>query len=126
MCNMGSMPMAFLIDIPFTRRLYLTVMWMVYALTIPGQLFRGTLFFNPVTYASIFFPAGGRRAATSGRLQYNGGTGFYLTSSLGNQWIDPDANYSFRNVWQMELSNFPGALSAVPGFGVSLRCVVDE
>ena len=88
--------------------------------------FRGTLFFNPVTYASIFFPAGGRRAATSGRLQYNGGTGFYLTSSLGNQWIDPDANYSFRNVWQMELSNFPGALSAVPGFGVSLRCVVDE
>lgn len=88
--------------------------------------FKGTLFFNPVTNASIFFPAAGRRQASDGKLQFNGGTGYYLTASLGNQWIDPSVNYSFKNVWQMEFTNFPAALSAVPGFGVSLRCVVDE
>jgi len=87
--------------------------------------FRGILFYNPDTFASIFFPAAGRRDAGTGRLQYSGGTGFYLSSSLGNQWKVGNEE-SFKNVWQLELSNNPAAISAVPGFASALRCIVDE
>lgn len=87
--------------------------------------FRGNLFYNPITFASLFLPAAGRRDAAEGGYQYGGGTGFYLTSSLGNQWKN-DKGVSFKNIWQMELSYHPAAISAVPNFASSVRCVVDE
>lgn len=84
--------------------------------------FRGLLFYNPNTFASIFFPAAGRRDAGDGRLQHNGGTGYYLSSSLGNKWEEN----SPKNIWQLEFSNHPAPLSAVPNFASSVRCIVNE
>ncbi|NDV59191.1 hypothetical protein D0T85_13890 [Bacteroides sp. 519] len=96
--------------------------------------FKGTLFYNPSTYSSVFFPSAGRRDATEstrGKLQYSGGTGFYYSSSLGNQWDtedpeNPGITFRFKNVWQLELSYTPAAISAVPNFASSIRCVADN
>ena len=49
----------------------------------PTVAYGGALFFNPITNASLFFPVGGYRYNTNGKLEYPGLKGYYLTS--GNQ-----------------------------------------
>lgn len=49
-----------------------------------GQIaYIGRLFFNPYTNASLFFPAGGNRAANTGQLTGDGTNGIYWTTSTG-------------------------------------------
>lgn len=85
--------------------------------------YKGTLFFNPDTYASIFFPNSGRRDSHLGYLQYRGASGYYISASLGNQWTPENEDHDFTTFWQIELSYEPAPVSAVLNFASSMRCV---
>lgn len=87
--------------------------------------YNGVLFFNPDTYASVFFPNAGRRDASKGYLQYRGASGYYITASLGNQWIPENEIHTFTTAWQIELEFKPAPVSATISFGASMRCVKD-
>lgn len=88
--------------------------------------YTGTLCFNPVTYASVFFPNAGRRDSQKGTLQWRGSSGYYSTASLGNQWIPENEKDKFLTFWDMELTYRPAPVSAVLTFGTSMRCVKVE
>lgn len=94
-----------------------------------GIAFRGNLFFNETTKASVFFPGAGRRHNERGRFQYRN-KGYYLTSSVANGYSNPSGSSNiYNNIWTMELgalgtSTYP--ISALQTFGMSLRCIVDD
>lgn len=92
--------------------------------------YQGMLFFNPDTYASVFFPSSGRLNNTSGDLQGIGSTGYYWSSSIGPPYTNPaleDEN-SKRTIkyggWSFEVNyNAISFRTAYQGFAQSIRCV---
>jgi hypothetical protein len=87
--------------------------------------FRGVVFFNPRTYASVFFPASGRRDGGTGRLQFRGATAYYYASTRGNQWYPEGegSEYLNRLVWMFEFNDYPAPVSQQAGHATSIRCV---
>ncbi len=95
--------------------------------------FRGTLFHNKDTQASLFFPAAGRRAAesqgvTNGRLEFRASAGYYASASTANGWFIEGGNANvYWNMWNMEFSYMasrPMTENIINA--VSLRCVLVE
>ncbi len=96
--------------------------------------FRGTLFHNPNpgSYASLFFPAAGRRSAesgggpTNGRLEFRSSSGYYASASTANGWSITSSNRNvYWNMWGMEfsyMSSCPMTENIIDA--VSLRCVL--
>ena len=96
--------------------------------------FRGTLFHNPKSdsYASLFFPAAGRRSAesgggpTNGRLEFRSSAGYYASASTANGWSVTSSNRNvYWNMWGMEfsyMSSCPMTENIIDA--VSLRCVL--
>ena len=76
--------------------------------------YRGTLFFNPNTNASLFFPASGRRAYTNGALESSG--------NIGDFWTRPTSS---QVVYRMGLSSgtILPSISLYRQYGLSVRCV---
>ena len=84
--------------------------------------YRGSVFYNPTTGASVFFPSGGRRESEGGRLMYAGETGYYWTSSAA-----PIFPNSFRNAWAQEnRGSLIGNLSTPVSTGNLIRCFRDN
>lgn len=84
--------------------------------------YRGCLFYNPVTGASVFFPSGGRRESGGGQLKYVGETGYYWSSSASPMFPN-----SFRNAWAHESrGSFIGNLSTPITTGNLIRCFRDN
>jgi len=80
--------------------------------------YKGMLFFNPATAASLFIPLAGRRT-TGGVLQYQGNTAYIWTTSVG-PWY-PATPYP---VWSFEMAYYAiGPVSQVSGFAQSIRCI---
>ncbi|MDR2144910.1 MAG: hypothetical protein LBE91_00415 [Tannerella sp.] len=92
--------------------------------------YAGVLFFNPTTYASLFFPAAGDRVGTSssnGALAGTGNIGYYWSRTTDQN----QGGTSNPNAWIM----YPTGNGATSGaqvsqhsadkhYGASLRCVV--
>ena len=81
--------------------------------------YQGNLFYNPVTYASLFFPAAGDRGASTdiaGLLELTGSWGEYWSSS--SQGIMTGSMLMFFS---------SSAQTMAPGksYGFSIRCVKD-
>ena len=84
--------------------------------------YRGCVFYNPTTGASVFLPAGGRRESAGGRLMYAGETGYYWTSSAS-----PIFPNSFYNAWAQESrGSFVGSVSTSVSTGNLIRCFRDN
>lgn len=84
--------------------------------------YRGCIFYNPTTGASVFFPAGGRKESAGGGLMYAGETGYYWTSSAS-----PLFPNSFRNAWAQESrGSFVGSVSTSASTGNLIRCFRDN
>lgn len=82
--------------------------------------YRGTLFFNPRTNASLFIPASGRIETGEG-LKYEGETGYLWSSSVAPKY--PALKYG---VWGFQAGYWNLApVSSVGSFGHSIRCVID-
>lgn len=84
--------------------------------------YRGCVFYNPTTGASVFLPSGGRKESGDGRLMYAGETGYYWTSSAA-----PIFPNSFRNAWAQESrGGLVGNLSTSVSAGHLIRCFRDN
>lgn len=86
--------------------------------------YRGSLIFNPITKASVFLPAAGRRSPNYelGKLYYPGETGYYWTSSASAEF----QNTENSNAWTQEYNSWrPGSISTPSLNASSIRCVRD-
>lgn len=86
--------------------------------------YRGSLIFNPITKASVFLPAAGRRSSNYelGMLHYPGETGYYWTSSASAEF----QNTENSNAWTQEYNSWrPGSISTPSLNASSIRCVRD-
>lgn len=92
--------------------------------------YQGVLYFNPTTYASVFFPSAGRLNNTSGALESIGSTGYYWSASAG----PPYQNSALQNpphdrrirygAWALESAyNSHNFRLAYQGFAHCIRCV---
>ena len=81
--------------------------------------YRGTLFYHPTTYKSIFFPAAGRRTYDKGQVQAQGETGYYWSSTPA----PPTSVDVYGGVWSMQLAFNPNPTSCTHNYGNSIRCV---
>ena len=83
--------------------------------------YRGCVFYNSATGASVFFPAGGRKEL-KGRLMYAGETGYYWSSSVSP--IFPNSMY---NAWAQEnRRDLVGNVSTSISAGHLIRCFRDN
>ena len=80
--------------------------------------YMGNLFFNPNTYASIFFPASGYREYQNGALSEAGSGGGYWTSTVYNTTANGWCFYSH--------SGGAAEYGAARTYGFAIRPVVDE
>jgi len=77
--------------------------------------YAGYLFFNPSDNASLFFPVGGQRTGTDGRLQSTGTYGAYWSVTA---YSDPDY------AWALTFNNHTaGQIYIRKSEAVSIRCV---
>lgn len=82
--------------------------------------YRGTLFFNPRTNASLFIPSSGRIETGKG-LDYQGDSGYFWSSSVA-----PKYSLLIYGVWGFETGYWNvQPVSSVGSFGHSIRCVTD-
>lgn len=81
-----------------------------------GVAYIGLLYYNPTSFASLFFPAAGSRVGDSGNLQYTGSNGNYWSASANNT----------LNAWHQRFSS-TYAYQAHAGriFAYSIRCVAE-
>ena len=77
--------------------------------------FRGRLLFNPVSHASLFFPAAGYR--TTAALQYGGARAYY--------WSGTASSASQLSCFYITV-NRCSPYSQDRGYSWSIRCVRDE
>ncbi|MFO3728589.1 hypothetical protein [Butyricimonas muris] len=92
--------------------------------------YQGVLYFNPTTYASIFFPSAGRLNNTNGKLEGAGSTGYYWSASVSpqytrNELITETNNRTVRyGGWSFESAyNSINFRVAYQGFAQTIRCV---
>ena len=84
----------------------------------------GSLFYNPYTNASLFFPASGVRGGTTGDLAGIGKTGRYVTSSMSGSSSSPSCYYLLVNFSRMNISAPVVELqNNASRDGYSVRCV---
>ncbi|MDR2585954.1 MAG: BACON domain-containing protein [Prevotellaceae bacterium] len=78
--------------------------------------YRGRLFFNTVTHASLFFPAAGFRSSADGTLHNAGSSGWYLSRNFDGA----------TNAYYMLLNSSTFSVeSSLRSNGYSIRCVYD-
>ena len=86
----------------------------------------GGLYYNPLNWASLFFPAAGNRAnVSSGALNSAGAEGHYWSGSVQEHPVGAPQN---NRVWTMTVSKTTGVGSHAHGSvhtGISIRCVKD-
>lgn len=100
------------------------------ALKTPQAAFIGSLIYNPETYASVFFPAAGRRSDTfktgfiPGAMETTN-SGYYWSSSASPS--GPKASYLHNDAaWGIHMNyTEPGHIYTTKGYGYSIRCVED-
>lgn len=91
--------------------------------------YQGVLYFNPDTYASVFFPSAGRLNNTNGALEGIGSTGYYWSASVGPPYMNSALQGSsdrriHYGAWSLESAyNFHNFRLAYQGFAHSIRCV---
>ena len=85
--------------------------------------YMGGVFFNPITYASIFFPASGFRLYTDGTLTRTGSGGGYWTSSTYNT---PNGWCFYPHMNTTSGVYTAGQFAAARSYGFVVRPVVNE
>jgi hypothetical protein len=77
--------------------------------------YRGQLFYNSITNASVFIPASGLRNYNTGQLLYAGNNGFYWSRS----------SYNGSNGWNLYVAGGTYPSNNTRTYGFSVRCVYD-
>ena len=84
--------------------------------------YTGGLFYNPNTYASLFFPAGGNRES-GGLLTAGGVSGYYWSSSVYDYYPGWPTN---GRIWMLSVNDMAGVGRNADGLinhGISIRCI---
>ena len=84
--------------------------------------YAGRLFFNPITYASLFLPSCGYRTLDNGRLLLTGSAGGYWTSSAR----DAVNGWCFFSYTASVTSTPAGVYIASRSYGFAVRPIVSE
>ena len=94
--------------------------------------YQGVLYFNPTTYASVFFPAAGRLNNITGKLESAGSTGYYWSASASpsytrSELISGTNNRTVRyGAWSFESAyNALNFRVSYQGFAQAIRCVAE-
>ncbi|WP_018335998.1 hypothetical protein [Butyricimonas synergistica] len=94
--------------------------------------YQGVLYFNPTTYASIFFPATGRLNNITGKLESPGSTGYYWSASASPAYtrseltVAPNDRRVRYGAWSFESAyNSMNFRVSYQGFAQAVRCVAE-
>lgn len=92
--------------------------------------YQGVLYFNPDTYASVFFPSTGRLNNVTGNLEGAGSTGYYWTTSAGPEYTRAELiNQTYNRTVRYGAWSFESAFNSLnfrisyQGFAQAIRCV---
>lgn len=94
--------------------------------------YQGILYFNPTTYASVFFPATGRLNNITGKLESPGSTGYYWSASASPAYtrseltVAPNDRRVRYGAWSFESAyNSMNFRVSYQGFAQAIRCVAE-